>query len=424
MKFGRLSDWLEWQETLHPSRIELGLDRVRRVHQRLGLNSTPVVIAVAGTNGKGSCVALFDAILRAAGYRVGCYTSPHISRYNERICIDGEPVDDKRLMAAFQCVEDARQDTELTYFEFGTLAAFEIFCRASLDVAVLEVGLGGRLDAVNVVDADLALVTTIGLDHTQWLGDDLESIGREKAGIFRRGVSAVYGAEDPPRSLLDAAEALDVPLWIPGRDYRYEVSVSGWQWHSHEGKRLGLPMPSLRGGHQLQNAAAVLAGLQRLGKSLPVDQRAIRSGLLSVRLPGRFDVRPGSPTLVLDVAHNPQAVCALAANLQRVERRGRLFAVFGALDDKDIQGMVAPLAASIDRWYLGRVEGQRGLDAWTLADRAGKNLDTARKCDTIDDAFDAALEDADPDDLVVVFGSFLVVAAISAKIENGWAKAP
>jgi len=412
VKFGRLDDWLAWQESLHPSRIELGLDRVREVQRRMALAPPPVVITVGGTNGKGSCVALLDAILRHAGYRVGSYTSPHLARYNERVCVDGCAVSDEVLMTAFQHVEDARKRTPLTYFEFGTLAALSVFSEACPDVLVLEVGLGGRLDAVNILDADAALVTTVDLDHAAWLGDDRESIGREKAGIFRTGQVAVYGADDPPQSVLDAAKTLGTLLWVGGRDYRYRLTPEGWDWGSGEGVRTGLPLPRLRGGHQVQNAAAVLAVLQRLKERIPVDQRAVRAGLLSAHLAGRFDVRPGAPTLVIDVAHNPQAAHALADNLRRLPRQGRLLAVFGALADKDIEGVVRPLSGSVDHWYLGSIEGDRGLGADALVDRAAGMLDGASRFKSVLEAFDAAVAAAAEEDVVVVFGSFMTAGAV------------
>ena len=228
MKYSRLADWLRWQESLHPSEIELGLERVGTLFGRLGLRPAPLVITVGGTNGKGSCVAMLDAILRGAGYRVGRYTSPHLARYNERICVDGREVGDERLMQAFQRIEDARGDLPLTYFEYGTLAAFEVFSREILDAAILEVGLGGRLDAVNVVDADVALVTTVGIDHTAWLGGDRDAIGREKAGIFRARRPAVFGGTDPPAALLKAASELGADLWVADRDYRVRQRSGAW----------------------------------------------------------------------------------------------------------------------------------------------------------------------------------------------------
>ena len=412
MKFGHLHDWLTWQESLHPSKIELGLDRVREVYLRMGLALPAVVITVGGTNGKGSCVALLDAILRHAGYRVGSYTSPHLARYNERVCVDGRAVSDEALMTAFQQVEDARQGTLLTYFEFGTLAALAVFSATSPDVLVLEVGLGGRLDAVNILDADATLVTTVDLDHAAWLGDDRESIGREKAGIFRTGQVAVYGADDPPQSVLDAAKTLGALLWVSGRDYRYRLTPEGWDWESSEGARTGLPLPRLRGGHQVQNAAAVLAVLQRLKDRVPVDQRAVRAGLLSAHLAGRFDVRPGAPTLVLDVAHNPQAAHALADNLRRLPRQGRLLAVFGALADKDVEAVVRPLSGCVEHWYLGSIAGDRGLGADALVDRAAGMLDGATRFGSVLEAFDAAVAAAAGKDIVVVFGSFMTAGAV------------
>ena len=412
MKFGSLDDWLAWQESLHPSGIELGLDRVREVYRRMDLAPPPVTITVGGTNGKGSCVALLDAMLRQAGYHVGSYTSPHLARYNERVCLDGRAVSDETLMTAFQRVEAARQGTLLTYFEFGTLAALAVFSEASPDVVVLEVGLGGRLDAVNILDADATLVTTVDLDHAAWLGDDRESIGREKAGIFRAGQAAVYGAGDPPQSVLDAAKMLGAPLWVSGRDYRYKLTPEGWDWESSEGARTGLPLPRMRGRHQVQNAAAVLAVLQRLKERIPVDQHAVRAGLLSADLAARVDVRPGTPTLVIDVAHNPQAAHALADNLRRLPRQGRLLAVFGALADKDVEGVVRPLSGCVDHWYLGSIEDDRGLGGDALVDRAAGLLVGATRYGSVVEAFDVAVAAAAEQDVVLVFGSFMAAGAV------------
>jgi len=421
MKFTRLDDWLRWQETLHPSAIDLGLDRVRRVWDKLGDRPAPCVITVGGTNGKGSCVAYLDAILRAAGYRVGCYTSPHLMRYNERITIDGQQVSDEDLVAVFQRVEDARGDISLTYFEFGTLAAFCLFAQRDLDVAVLEVGLGGRLDAVNIIDADAALVTTVDLDHAAWLGPDRESIGREKAGILRAGKPAVYGETDPPLSLLQVAEGLGVSLWIAGRDFRSNLDENGWSWQAGKTLRHALPLPALRGRHQIGNAAAVLAVLHLLSERLPVDQRALRAGLVAVSSAGRFQVLPGRPRVVLDVAHNPQAARVLAENLELMAPRGHLLAVFSALADKDIPAIVAPLKRMVKHWYLAPLEGPRALNAGELTQRltSGGDKPDCSTAPSITEAFDAAMADAGPEDIIVAFGSFLVVGAMLNRLGEG-----
>lgn len=414
MRFTRLADWLRWQESLHPAAVALGLERVRIASARLGAVPAPIVITVGGTNGKGSCVAFLDAILRAAGYRVGCYTSPHLVRYNERITVDGAETSDDDLVAAFQRVDDARGDEQLTYFEFGTLAAFDILSRARLDAAVLEVGLGGRLDAVNVVDPDVSLITTVDIDHAEWLGEDRDAIGAEKAGIFRRGRPAVCGVDNPPASLLEAAARQSVPLWVAGRDYGFETTGNEWLWRAGPAVRRGLPLPGLRGPHQLHNAAAAIAVLQRLEDRLPVDQRALRAGLLAARVAGRFQVIRGAPTVVLDVAHNPEAARALSENLSRLPRGGRLLAVFGVLADKDVRGILQPLAEKVSHWYVAPVEGPRALMGAELAGRVRTvvTADRISMSDGIIDAFERALAAAGAEDVVLAFGSFLVVGAV------------
>lgn len=419
MRFTRLADWLRWQESLHPAAIELGLERVRKVWRRLDAVPAPIVITVGGTNGKGSCVAFLDAILRAAGYRVGRYTSPHLVRYNERVAVDGVEATDDDLIAAFQRVDEARRDTSLTYFEFGTLAAFDILSAAGLDVAVLEVGLGGRLDAVNVVDPDVSVITTVDIDHAEWLGGDREAIGTEKAGIFRRGRAAVCGIHDPPRSLLEVAAREDVSLWVAGRDYRFEVSVNEWCWRAGATVRRGLPLPGLRGPHQLRNASAAIAVLHRLAERLPVDQRSFRAGLLGARVAGRFQVMAGEPTLVLDVAHNPEAARALAENLSRLPTRGRILGVFGALADKDVGGMLLPLAAIVSQWYVGPVESLRALPGAALAARVTEVVPAGRvhTSENIVGAFERAVADAAEGDVVVAFGSFLVVGGVLERLQ-------
>jgi len=415
MKLERLEDWLRWQQTLHPAHMELGLKRVGSVWARMGRRPAPCVITVGGTNGKGSCAAYLDAILRAAGYRVGRYTSPHLARYNERIVIQGRPVSDLTLIESFQRVEGARGDTRLTYFEYGTLAALDLFQRADLDVAVLEVGLGGRLDAVNLIDADVALVTNVDLDHAEWLGADRESIGREKAGILRRGRPAVYGESDPPDSVLAAAEALGTPLWVAGRDYDFQLVEGGWTWRAGEAVRRALPLPAMRGAHQLGNAAAALTVLHLLGDRLPVEQKALRSGLLAAAVPGRFQVLPGSPRVVLDVAHNPQAARVLADNLRRLAPAGRILAVFGALADKDVAGMVEPLAGLVDRWHLAPLEGPRALSVSQLRQRMSLSGDlgfSVLESASMREAYERALAEAKAGDTVIAFGSFLVVSVL------------
>ncbi len=310
-----LEGWLAYLETLHPKAIAMGLERVAVVHGKMDARLACPVITVTGTNGKGSTCAMLEAVLRCAGHRTGLYMSPHLLRYNERVRVRGEAQDDAALIRAFNAVEDARGEVPLTYFEYGTLAALWIFARAGIDVAILEVGLGGRLDAVNLVDADVAVVTSVDLDHMDYLGPTREDIGREKAGIFRAGRPAVCAEPDPPRALLAHALVLGTPIVQIGRDYGYVAEDRQWQYWGPGGRRYGLPVPALRGAYQLSNAATVLAVIDLLRDRLHVPAGAVRDGLITVDLPGRFQVLPGRPAIVLDVAHNPHAARALAATL-------------------------------------------------------------------------------------------------------------
>lgn len=407
--------WLQRQAGLNPRDIELGLERVRRVWLRLGAPAPARhVITVGGTNGKGSCVALLEAILGAAGYRVGCYTSPHLQRYAERIRVDTEPLAEAQVLAALQQAAAARRGTPLTYFELGTLAALQLFAAAGLDVAILEVGLGGRLDAVNIVDADAALVATVDLDHQDWLGQDREAIGREKAGIFRTGRPAICGDSEPPRSLVEAAADLGADLYLQGRDFAVRLVGEQWQWRGRRRDRVALPLPSLRGPHQLDNAAAVLAVLEALEATLPVDQRAVREGLLAARLPGRFDVRRvAATTWVLDVAHNPEAARALAANLGAQFVAGRTHAVLGMLRDKDVAGVVRAVADRVDVWHLAGLDDPRGLDTRALADRVRTALPGVQPLlyPDLPGALAAAAAAAGEADRVLVLGSFHTVGS-------------
>lgn len=386
-----------------------------------GLRPAPVVITVAGTNGKGSTCAMLESILRSAGYRVGLYTSPHLRRYHERVRIDGREASDDTLCAGFERVEAARGASALTYFEFGTLAAFVCFAGAGLDVAILEVGLGGRLDAVNAIDADCAVVTAIDLDHQEWLGDTREAIGREKAGIFRAGRPAVCGDPDPPASLLDEAARVGVRLFRAGRDFRADPGPDGWAWRAGERARTGLPYPSLRGAHQIGNAATALMALECLADRLPVNQAQVREGLLNVRLPGRFQVLPGRPLRVLDVAHNPQAVRVLAATLREQTVTGRTVAVFGMLKDKDIAAVFREMRGAIDGWYLATLGGERGTSAEELARQArAAGIDAPLQTfATPASAWAAATAEAGDPDRIVGFGSFYVVGDILASLDRG-----
>lgn len=372
-------------------------------------------VTVTGTNGKGSAVAMLEACLRAAGYRVGTYTSPHLIKYNERVRVDGVDVTDAALCAAFERIESARGDTPLTYFEFGTLAAFDQLARADIDVAVLEVGLGGRLDAVNAIDADAALITSIGIDHVQWLGNTREAIGYEKAGVFRKNHPAICADPAPPASIAAQAQAVGATLYQRNRDFSIERTDSGWTWRAGSTLRAGLPPPALRGNHQLDNAAGVLMVLETLKAVLPLSQAHIREGLLAANVRGRFQVLPGLPVRVLDVAHNPDAVRVLAQTLKQQTVTGRTFAVFGMLRDKDMVGTVRSMQDIVDAWYvttLGTTE--RGATAEEVAQaitQAGLNKPVTRFNDARA-AYAAARRDAGPADRIVVFGSFYMVGDI------------
>ena len=425
-----LGAWLARLETLHPKPIAMGLDRVAEVAQRLGATIGCPVITVAGTNGKGSTCAMLESIARRAGYRTGLYTSPHLVRFNERVKLAGAEVDDATLVAAFGEVDTARlrapKPVPLTYFEFSTLAALAIFAAARLDVLVLEVGLGGRLDAVNIVDADVAVITAIDIDHVEYLGDTREAIGAEKAGIMRAGRVAVCGDADPPRSLLHRAQDIGAPLWRIGHEYRYRVEGLQWRYEGPGGARYGLPHPALRGRYQLANAATALAALDALDARLPVSGGALRDGLVGVQLAGRFQVLPGRPATVLDVAHNPHAARALAATLDAMGRFPRTFGVFGMLADKDVDGVIAALAPRIGVWHVATLPGPRGATGGHLALRlvaAGVAADDVRVFADIGEAWRAAEKAADEADRIAAFGSFLTVAAVLAAIRERDARA-
>jgi dihydrofolate synthase/folylpolyglutamate synthase len=422
MRFGTLAEWLAWQESLHPQAIELGLGRVSRVLERMVLPTRqPFTISVSGTNGKGSCVAMLDSILRAAGYRVGAYTSPHILRYNERIAIDGRPVEDQRIVAAFDRVNHARGDTSLSFFEFGTLAALDIFSTAGLDVRILEVGLGGRLDAVNSVDADLALIASIDIDHREWLGETREAIGHEKAGIMRQGRPAVIADPAPPDSVIRFAAQLGAPLYRPGVDFGQIRSDQCWDWWGGGLRWTALPEPAIPGEHQFLNAAAVLEALQLAAPALPVTEAAIRQGLTDVRLPGRFQYLPGAVPALLDVAHNPQAARMLADHLRRRYPGKRIHAVFSVMRDKDIPGMIEPLRDSIDSWHLAPLSMARAATPEELSGMLHAAGVTRIRLGYGDvrETCAAAEREAAVGDLLLVFGSFFLVSDYLALVARG-----
>ncbi len=408
-----LDDWLDYQQKIHPRDIELGLERVRSVWLHMG--APPIaktVITVGGTNGKGSTVAFLEAMLMAGGQRVGTFTSPHLLRYNERVRLMASDVGDDLLIDAFERIEHARGDVALTYFEFGTLAALWIFAQSKLDVAVLEVGLGGRLDAVNIIDADAAIVTTVDLDHQDWLGNDVDTIGREKAGIFRRDRPAIIGSIEPPRGLLEAANGIGARLVRAGIDFEAHVSQFRWLWLSGE-TRIELPLPTLAAPVQINNAASAVAALNVLSDRIAWNAEAIADGVsnasLAARLP-RF-TKAGAADLVIDVGHNPQAARVLASWVRA--NTSHTLAVFGALSDKDVSGIVSPFAGSIDRWLIGGLDAEtpRGLSAGALVARVGSALGAAVEYSTMTQALDAASASAREGETILAFGSFFVAAA-------------
>lgn len=410
MRFPTLLAWLDWQERLHPRAIDLGLERVREVADRLGVrNFACPVITIAGTNGKGSCVALIDAMLTAGGYRVATFTSPHLVHYNERIRLAGRHTTDAELIDAFERIDRARGDASLTFFEFNTLAALWLCQREAFDAVVLEVGLGGRLDAVNVVDADVAVLSSVALDHMDWLGTTLEDIGREKAGIFRAGRAAVLGSCAMPDSVFEVARALDTRLNIPGRDYRYIVNDSRWEWSGRDSAFVGLPLPALAGQHQVGNAATALAALAELRHRLPLSFEQVAAGLRQVRLRGRFEVIAATPEWILDVAHNPDAASLLALNLRERPRAAATIAIVGILADKDAPGVVAPLLPQVDTWIAVGLGGPRGLTAAELKQRCGALANGWLETKDVVEACERASRLAAPADRIVVFGSFHTV---------------
>jgi dihydrofolate synthase/folylpolyglutamate synthase len=414
-RFETLPAWLAWQETLHPQKIDLGLERVAAVADRMGLLLPNYgVITVAGTNGKGSSVALLAAILGAAGYRVGSYTSPHLLRYNERICISGKQATDGELCRAFDCVDQARGQVSLSYFEFGTLAALHLFAAADLDIALLEVGMGGRLDAVNIIDPDAALVTSIDIDHSAWLGTDREAIGREKAGIFRHGRPAICSDPSPPESLEKTAVDLGATWFSLGQQFFCEVAGSGWNWRGPDSSYLQLPPPALAGTQQFDNAAGVLMALESLRDRFPVERHAVEQGLLSVNLPGRFQILPGAVDVILDVAHNPASGRRLAQTLAETRAGGRTWLVLGMLKDKDVAAFMEALAHTVDHWCLASLNVERGLPAAELRKALPATAGHAHDFPNVASAWRYARARATTGDRLVVCGSFITVAEAMA----------
>jgi len=424
MQHWSLQQWLEHAERLHAQAIHLGLDRVERVRALLDLRFTCPVFTVAGTNGKGSTCAFLESILLAAGYRVGVYGSPHLLHFEERCRISGAMMSAAELLPHLQAVEQARCSVqpavELTYFEFTTLAIMRLLSQSGLDAVVLEVGMGGRLDAVNVVDADCAIVTSIALDHTQFLGADREAIGFEKAGIMRAGRPAIVADPAPPQSVLDHAQAIGAELWRMGHDFGYTATdQQQWNFVGRALRRPGLAYPTMRGANQLLNASAALAALEALQTRLPTSAQDVRQGLARAELPGRFQILPGEPTVVLDVAHNPHAVAVLAENLDAMRYAPRTHAVFGAMADKDVAQMLARIAPLVDRWYLCELPTPRAARAAdvaaTLQPLLAADSAVAGLYSDPQAAFLQAVACSEPADRILVFGSFFTVGGVLAQ---------
>jgi dihydrofolate synthase/folylpolyglutamate synthase len=418
-----LPDWLALLESRHAeTHIDMGLDRVRTVKERMGLAFSCPVIMVAGTNGKGSTCAMLEAMLLQSGYKVGLYIKPHFLDFNERARINGEMASDDVLIAAFNEVEARRGDIDLTYFEFTTLAIMHLLATSGVDVAILEVGLGGRLDAVNVIDADVAIVTSIDIDHKDYLGDTREEIGFEKAGIFRPGKPAICSDPLPPQSLIDHAEKIGADLWLLGRDFNYQGDKQQWAYGGRNQRRNSLAYPALRGANQLLNASAALAALEALRNVLPVGAQEVRTGLALVELPGRFQVLAGRPTTILDVAHNPHAAATLAQNLGNMGFHRFTYAVLGIMQDKDIDAVIAHMAPAIDHWNVAALPSPRSADPAVLAAKLEALKPAGAKDDEFSvktfanpaDAFADATGRAGQDDRIVVFGSFYTVAGVMA----------
>ncbi len=412
-----LEAWLSHCERLHAKSIDLSLERVNALRDRLGLKFEVPVITVAGTNGKGSTCAMLESIALQAGYRVGLYIKPHLVHFEERCRIGGAPVDASELLPHFEAVEMARGDTPLTYFEFTTLAILRALASAPLDLVILEVGLGGRLDAVNTIDTDCAVITSIDIDHVEYLGPDRERIGMEKAQVMRAGKPAIVSDPVPPRSVIEHAGAIGADLWLVGRDFNHSGDRQQWNW-SGRGRRInGMAYPALRGANQLVNASGALAALESLRARLPIAVQAVRTGLAVVDLPGRFQIVPGQPTLVLDVAHNPQSVAALAVNLDQMGFYPATHAVFGAMRDKEIGTLLARMAPLVDHWHFCALDTPRAASAdellavWQQVAPAGSKS-TAQCHGSPAAALRLALGTADPADRIVVFGSFYTVGGV------------
>jgi dihydrofolate synthase/folylpolyglutamate synthase len=421
-RFTTLKDWLNWQESLHPLAIDMGLERAARVFGALNPDyRKPVTITVAGTNGKGSCVAFLETIYRAQGYRVGAYTSPHILRYNERIKIDGVPVDDDLICNAFARIEAVRHDTSLSYFEFSTLAALDIFSHSDVDIQILEVGMGGRLDAVNIVDPDVALISSIGIDHVDWLGQTREAIGTEKAGIFRPCTPALIGDPEPPSSLLQCAVDKDARLFCIGKEFGYQKTVNGWHWRFGNQSLENLPPPALKGEHQYRNAATAILAVQQLSPTLPVSLAAICQGLEKVKLVGRFQLIDGKIPLLLDVGHNPEAVKTLAEYLREHCQQQRIRALFSMMKDKDIKSVLELMSPLVYDWFFAPLTNPRAANETQMRaifEQCGI-ADVNFGFRTFTEAFAAAKSQSQEGDLLLVFGSFFLVSDCLSALDKG-----
>ena len=414
LKFRSLEKWLKWQESLHFTAVELGLERCRRVANNMGLLNPPYdVISVAGTNGKGSSITLLDSILRNSGYKIGRYTSPHLLRYNERICVNGKEVEDAELCESFDRIDRARGDISLTYFEFGTLAALDLFRQHEVQLAILEVGLGGRLDAVNILDADISLITSIDIDHQEWLGNDRDSIGREKAGIFRNLAPAICSEPSPPQSILDCSEALGTPLYLLGRDYKYNLEKGDWTWETKDTCLDGLPRPMKFCDFQIQNASGVLMVLNKIKDEYPVKKKDIQKGLSSFRLKGRFQMILGEIPKILDVAHNRESIKALVENLKIIPCHGKTHIILGMLRDKDYQQVIKELMSIADVWHFVSISQERGVKAeiLTFELKMFSNQENVFEYDDMKSALDSVHKYAKPNDRVIITGSFHTVGA-------------
>jgi len=415
-RFDSLSDWLSWQEGFHPRSIDLGLKRASSVFKLLNPEAVkPPTVIVAGTNGKGSCIAYLEAIYLAQGYRVGAYTSPHILKYNERIRIGGAPISDELICQAFERIDGVRNDISLSYFEFGTLAALDVFWRSELDVQLLEVGLGGRLDAVNIVDSDVALITSISVDHVDWLGETREAIGYEKAGIFREKTPAIIGDMNPPASLAQQAVKKNTPLLRIGHEYSYQHKNECWEWTCLDGnpkKYSALPEPALKGEHQYQNASSVIMAVTEMQKLLPVSEQAIHKGLQNINLKGRFQLIEGTTPVLLDVAHNPQAVTALFNYLKNDFPDREIHAVFAMMKDKDIAGVIDIIKPVIKEWFFAPLKTSRAASE-SMMQQCFSQCGVEKVHFGFKDfsqAYASAEKEAIEGDLILVFGSFFLVS--------------